>query len=139
MGYEQQFGLVDLKLGLGLSTVAIACGLYLLEKTVPFKDSYWIIAGLVALYFAISGVLYFLTKGPGYKNNKYIGQSKTERVAVFTDAAPFDPVYKVKIVVNDGTPTETAIPFLKMFDSFGFLNEAECLLHLKAALAKKKQ
>ncbi|KAM9886554.1 hypothetical protein OXX79_014115, partial [Metschnikowia pulcherrima] len=50
LGYEQTFTLIDIKLALGLSTVAIAGGLYYLEKKVPFKDSYYMIMASIAVY-----------------------------------------------------------------------------------------
>lgn len=139
LGYEQSFALIDLKLALGLVTVAISAFLYYLEKKVSFKDSYYVIAALISVYFIVSAVLYYLSKGPQYKDNTYIGYRKGHKISVYTWTKPFEPVYRVKIVFGDGVVFEEKIAFMKMFDEFGFLNEPEASAIFKSLLEKKAQ
>ncbi|OBA22312.1 hypothetical protein METBIDRAFT_11168 [Metschnikowia bicuspidata var. bicuspidata NRRL YB-4993] len=142
LGYEQSFALGDLKLALGFSTVAIAGGLYYLEKNVSFNDSYYVIVALIALYAVISAAMYVLSNGKGYKNNKYIGfNEKKQKISVYALAEPFDPIYDVKVVINDNfsAPVTESIPFAKMFDAFGFLNHEESKQIFRELLEKKQQ
>lgn len=142
LGYDQSFTLPDLKLGLGLATVAIAGGLYYLEKNFLFKESYYIIVALIAVYAVISLVMYYLTNGKKYKDNKYIGYNdKKQKISVYTLAEPYDPIYNVKVVINDNfsSPITKAVPFTKMFDAFGFLNFVESKQILGEILEKKGQ
>ncbi|GEQ66787.1 hypothetical protein JCM33374_g450 [Metschnikowia sp. JCM 33374] len=142
LGYEQSFFLADLKLGLGLVTVAIAGGLYYLEKKVPFKDSYYVILASVVLYGVISSVMYYLSNGKKYKNIKYVGlNEKKQKVSVYTYTTAFDPVYEVKVVIDDNFSgaIHDSIPFTKMFDSFGYLNHEETKKILDELLKKKGQ
>ncbi|KAJ8143876.1 hypothetical protein OY671_003009 [Metschnikowia pulcherrima] len=142
LGYEQKFTLIDIKLALGLSTVAIAGGLYYLEKKVPFKDSYYMIMASIAVYAVISGAMFYLSNGPKYKNIKYVGvKDNKQKVAVYTSAKTYDPIYEVKMVFNDnfaGAISES-VPFAKMFDAFGFLDHPETKSIFEKILEKKGQ
>lgn len=142
LGYDQDFSLVDTKLALGYLTVAIAGFLYYLEKNYKFHDTKLVIGGAIFVYCVICGVMLFLSKGSQYKNNKYIGVKNGKKIAVFTlTESAFSPVYQVKVVFGENyeSPVETEIPFIKVFDNFGFLNETEFQAHLEKLVAKKNQ
>ncbi|KAF3993583.1 hypothetical protein FT663_00253 [Candidozyma haemuli var. vulneris] len=138
---QQSFTLIDIKLGLGLVTVAIAGFLFWLDKNYSFNDSYYVIAGSVALYFVISTVLLYFTSGPGYKNNKYVGKKKKDTIAVFAWTTKYDPIYNVKVVLNgneQGAVTKE-IPFNKIFDQFGYFNQDAAVQEFGDLVEKKSQ
>lgn len=142
LGYDQDFGLIDIKLALGYLTVAIAGFLFYLEKNYPFKDTKLIIGGSIALYGLICLVMMYLNRGSQYKDNKYIGTKNGQKIHVFTlTESQFSPIYNVKVVFDekfDGA-VEDKIPFTKVFDTFGFLIEDEFKTHLEKILEKKSQ
>lgn len=141
LSYEQSFALVDTKLALGYLTVAIAGFLFYMDKKIPFKDSYYLVAGAVLVYFLLSTVLYFFTSGSQYKNNKYVGHKGEQKIAVYGWTTGYEPVYNLKIVLNDkfDSPVEKQVPFTSMFDGFGYLNEEEVTKIIKELLEKKSQ
>lgn len=142
LGYEQNFALIDTKLALGYLTVAIAAFLYYLEKKCAFRDTKAVIAGAILLYAAICAVMMYLSRSARYKDNKYVGTKDGKKVTVFAlTASVYSPIYDVKIVFDDnydGT-IEGHIEFTKIFDTFGYLNEAEFKAHLESLLEKKNQ
>lgn len=142
LGYEQDFRLIDIKLALGYLTVAIAGFLFYLEKRFAFKDTKLIIGGAIVVYAVICLVMYYLKSGAQYKNNKYIGKKDGKKVAVYTlTKSQFSPIYEIKVVFDDRLDgaVEVKIPFTKLFDSFGFLNEEELRNHVLQLLEKKTQ
>lgn len=141
LGYDQSFTLIDLRLGLGLLTVAIAAFLYYLEKNLTFQESYYIIMALIALYGLISAVMYYFSSTKKYQNLIYTGKDKKQTIWVYTLLVPFEPVYKVRVVVDDNHSgaIEEDLLFTKMFDSFGYMNETEVKQLFVQLLEKKKQ
>lgn len=142
LGYDQDFSLIDVKLALGYLTVAIAGFLFYLEKKFSFKDTKLVIGGAIGLYCVICMVMYYLSAGAQYRDNKYVGTKEGKKVSVFTlTDSVFSPIYKVKVVFDDNFQgaAEASIPFTQIFDSFGFLNEAELKTYLLNVLQKKSQ
>lgn len=119
-GYTESFALIDLKLGLGLSTVIIAGLLFLVDKKYTWKESYTVTVISCTLYAIISGVLYlinFLNK-----NVKYTGYDKKgNKLTVATQSNKLDPIYNITIFEN-GKQVTSALQFNKFFDVVGFLN-----------------
>lgn len=142
LGYEQSFTFSDIKLALGYSTVGIAAFLFYLDKKFTFNETYYVVAGLVALYGVISLVMYYLNSCAQYKNITYVGYNKSKKkIAVHTWSTKYDPIYNVKIVIEDKAEgaTEGAIPFSKFFDEFGYLNRDEFAKLVSATREKKEQ
>lgn len=142
LGYEQSFTLIDIKLALGYLTVAIAGLLFYLDKKFSFKETYYVIAGCVVVYFILSSILYFFTSTPKYKNNKFVGYNESkQKIEVFTWTSKYDPIYNVKIVIddNDASATVTEFPFMKMFDAFGYYNQDAAVALFKQVLQKKNE
>lgn len=139
LGYEQSFTLIDAKLGLGLLTVAIAGLLFYLDKHYSFKDTYYVIIGCIVVYFLISMAHLYLLSGPE-KNNKYVGYSDSkQKILVHTWTSKYDPIYNVKLFVNDKEQADLQIPFTEFFDSFGYLNKEAFTGLLKTGLQKKRE
>lgn len=133
--------MIDIKLGLGCITVAIAGFLFWLDKNYPFKDTYYVIAGAVGLYFLVSCVLLYFTSGPGYKDNKYAGTKKQDRIVLYGWTTKYDPIYNVKVVLNgneQGAVTKE-IPFNKVFDQFGYFNQEAAVREFGDLVEKKSQ
>ncbi|KHC77373.1 hypothetical protein MGS_03304 [Candida albicans P78042] len=120
LGYNESFTLIDLKLGLGLSTVVIAGLLFLVDKKYAWKDSYNLTVIACVLYGIISGVLYLVNFFN--KNVKYIGyDNKGNKLSVATSSNKLDPIYNVTISLNDRL-VNAAFGFNKFFDVVGFFN-----------------
>ncbi|CAX41954.1 signal peptidase complex subunit, putative [Candida dubliniensis CD36] len=120
LGYNESFTLIDLKLGLGLSTVVIAGLLFLVDKKYTWKDSYNITVIACVLYGIISGILYLINHFN--KNVKYIGyDNKGNKLAIATSSNKLDPIYNVTITLNDRS-VHAALSFNKFFDVVGFFN-----------------
>lgn len=141
LGFSQSFTLVDLKLGLGVATVAIAGFLFYVEKKLSFNEAYYIIAGSLVLYFLVSAVLWYFTNAPGYKNLKYVGVNGSQEIRVYTNSPKLDPVYEVKVVIDQrqASPVEGKIPFTKLFDGFGYFNHDAAVEQLRSFIEKKVQ
>lgn len=135
LGYDESFALIDTKLALGVATVAIAGGLFVLDKKLPFQQSYnWTVAAVV-VYFIISSILYVLTHKPGLKNVKYVGYKGKEKVTLAGHTKGYDALYHVSI--TKGTQTITSsLPFTKFFDVSGYINRDALITVLKEELAK---
>lgn len=122
LGYAQSFTLTDLKLALGYMTIAIAGGLFYLDKKFEFKDAYnFTVAGIV-VYFIISGIHLFFTSGK-FKNNKYVGYNDSkEKILISSWTNKYEPTYHYKIVINDdeSRAITSQFPFTSVFDSFGY-------------------
>ncbi|EER35353.1 conserved hypothetical protein [Candida tropicalis MYA-3404] len=120
LGYTESFALIDLKLGLGLSTVIIAGLLFLVDKKYTWKENYNITVISCVLYAIISGVLYlinFLNK-----NVKYTGYDKKgNKLTVATYSNKYDPIYNITIN-SDGKQVKSELEFNKFFDVVGFFN-----------------
>lgn len=141
LGYEQSFTLIDTKLALGYGTVAIAGILFYMDKKLPFKDTYYCIVVCVVLYAIISAILYYYTSGPE-KNNKYVGYNDgKQKIAVHTWTSKYDPIYNVKIVLNDNIESAILvdIPFTKFYDAFGFYNQGAFTELITKAMEKKSE
>ena len=125
LGFTESFTFGDIKLALGLLTVAIAGILFAVEKKYSFDDGYKTTVALVTLYFVISGVLLYFTSGK-YKNIKYIGNNdeSNTKVEIVTWTEKYDPLYHLKIRIN-GEEKVSKIEFMKVFDSFGGYQENE--------------
>ncbi|ABN66300.2 predicted protein [Scheffersomyces stipitis CBS 6054] len=123
LGYEESFKLVDTKIALGLSTVAIAGGLFAIDKKYDFKESYWITVAALAVYFVISLVM--LVVNNQNKNVKYIGySSKGKKITIAAWTTKYDPIYHVKVTFNDDPKSTTTaeLPFAKFFDLTGYFS-----------------
>lgn len=121
--------------------MAIAGFLFWLEKNYSFKDTYYVIAGAVALYFVVSCVLLYFTSGPGYKNTKYVGTKKQDKIVVYGSTTKYDPIYNVRAVLNgneQGAVTKE-IPFNKVFDQFGYFNHEAAVREFGDLVEKKSQ
>lgn len=142
LGYEQSFTFSDVKLALGYVTVAIAGLLFYLDKKFSFNETYYVVAGLVALYGLVSLVMYYLNSSAQYKDIIYVGYNKSnKKIAVHTWSTRYDPIYNVKIVVEDkaDSAAKGEIPFNKFFDEFGYLNREEFNKLLTGVTEKKEQ
>lgn len=121
LGFSQSFTLVDAKLALGVATVLIAGGLFLADKKLGFEKTYTLTVVAVVLYFALSALQLYLTSSKKYKNNKFVGYNdKKDKIAVYSWTTKFDPVYHVKIVLNDADAITSKIEFASVFDAFGY-------------------
>lgn len=112
-----------------------------MDKKLSFKDTYYYVIACVVLYGIISAILYYYTSGP-QKNNKYIGfNDSKQRILVDTWTSKYDPIYHVKIVLNDDVDSAilVTIPFTKFYDAFGFYNQGEFTALIKEALEKKSE
>lgn len=139
LGYEQSFTLSDIKLALGVATVAIAGFMFYLDKKFGFYETYWVLVACITAYFAISGVLFYLNMGSA-KNNKYVGYNGKHKVLVHTWTLKFEPVYHVKLYVDgEQRGGELDLPFTKFFDSFGYFNREALTELLAKSLAKKTE
>lgn len=141
LGYDQSFTLIDTKLALGYLTVAIAGLLFWMDKKYVFKDTYYAVIACVVLYFLISTVMWYLNYGT-YKDNKYIGYNDSnQKISVYTSTTKYDPIYNVKIVLNDqfDAALEVPLPFTKFYDQFGYYNQEALTTLLKEALQKKNE
>lgn len=141
LGYQQSFTLIDTKLALGYLTVAIAGLLFYMDKKFAFKDTYYAVIACVAAYFVISTIMLYFTSGP-QKDNKYIGfNDAQQKILVYSWTSKYDPIYNVKIVLNDNTDSavEAALPFTKFFDGFGYYNQEAFVGLVKEAMQKKNE
>ncbi|RCK59162.1 Signal peptidase complex subunit SPC2 [Candida viswanathii] len=119
-GYTESFALIDLKLGLGLSTVIIAGLLFLVDKKYTWKESYNVTVISCVVYAIISGALYLVNFFN--KNVKYTGYDKKgNKLTVATSSNKLDPIYNVTITA-DGRSVTSALQFNKFFDVVGFFN-----------------
>lgn len=121
LGFSQSFTLIDAKLALGVSTVLISAALFVADKKLGFEKTFTLTVVAVVLYFTLSALQLYLTSSKSYKNNKFVGYNdKKEKIAVYTWTTKFDPVYHVKIVLNDKESVTSKIEFAKVFDAFGY-------------------
>ncbi|KAI5962722.1 SPC2 [Candida theae] len=123
LGYDESFIITDVKLGLGVATVAIAGLLFLADKKYQFKDIYSITVAACVVYGVLNAILFLINLK--YKNVKYIGDdSKGSRITIASDIKKYEPYYNVTITVKD-TVVTAAIPFNKFFDVIGYFNRDE--------------
>lgn len=142
LGYEQSFTFSDIKLALGYVTVGIAALLFYLDKKFSFNETFYVVAGLVVLYGIVSLVMYYLNNSAKYKNTAYVGYNKhNKKISVHTWSTKYDPIYNVKIVVEDNADSafEGEIPFNKFFDEFGYLNREAFTKLITGVMEKKEQ
>lgn len=119
LGFSESFTFIDIKLALGLLTVALSGGLFLLEKKVPFKDSYYPTIAILVVYFIASGLLWLLAKHPQYKDIKYMGYSKDgKKITVSTSTTKYDPIYHIDLKFDQGETQTFKVEFMKLFDDF---------------------
>ncbi|KAG5418784.1 SPC2 [Candida metapsilosis] len=123
LGYEESFTITDLKLGLGLATVAIAGLLFLADKKYQFKDIYSLTVAACVVYGLLNGILFLINLK--YKNVKYIGvDSKGKKIIIASATKKYEPNYNVTVTVNE-TVVTGSIPFNKFFDAIGYFNRDE--------------
>lgn len=142
LGYEQSFTFSDIKLALGYVTVAIAALLFYIDKKFSFNETYYVVAGLIALYGLVSLVMYYLNSHPNLKNTTYVGYNKSnQKITVHTWCTKYDPIYNVKIVLDDKRDgaNSGALAFNKFFDEFGYLNRQEFSSLVSGLVEKKEQ
>ncbi|WLF80225.1 signal peptidase complex subunit spc2 [Lodderomyces elongisporus] len=132
LGYEESFTLTDIKLGLGLVSVAIAGLLFLADKKYEFKDIYGLTAASCFIYAILNGVLFLVNRK--YKNVKYIGYSKGNKLVIATETTKYDPIYFLTI-----NGKRAQIPFSKIYDSIGYLDRDEFSKLLSREINKKDE
>lgn len=121
LGYTESFLLTDIKLGLGLVTVALAGSLFLIEKKLDFFESINLITLILVLYFIASGAILYLTVLKKYKNIKYIGyDDKNNKITIITESKKFEPIYSIEIRFGEDEEkvVKTQVEFMKLFDTF---------------------
>ncbi|EGV61608.1 signal peptidase complex subunit spc2 [Yamadazyma tenuis] len=121
LGYSESFKLTDIKLALGVLTVLLSGGLFLIEKKIPFNESFTLTVLILAVYFAISGVLFFLTNSKRFKNIKYVGfNDNNEQITIVTSSPKYEPVYNIELRFGEERQqsVKTHIEFMKIFDNF---------------------
>lgn len=139
LGYDEQFWLQDMKIAFGYGTVAIAAGLFWLEKKFEFNDIKMVNAGLIGVYFILLALMWFFSN-LSFKNIKYIGVNKQgDKVTLKGWTTGYDPHYRVKLTVQPkGKPEKTGgegkIPFEKIYDGMGYLNRDALLEQVKGEL-----
>lgn len=133
LGFSETFLLTDIKLGLGLVTVALAGSLFLIEKKFPFNEAFNMTVVILLAYFLFSGALYFLTSSKKYKNVKYTGVNDSgKKIEIVAGSPKFNPIYEIEIRYENQV-SKTSVEFTKLFDTFtSFHPEA-----LKEELAKE--
>ncbi|KAI5952067.1 SPC2 [Candida margitis] len=137
LGYEESYTITDLKLGLGIATVAIAALLFLADKKYQFKQIYSITVAACVIYGLLNAVLFLINLK--YKNVKYIGyDSKGNRIIIASDIKNYEPDYNVTITVKD-TAVTGSIPFNKFFDIVGYLNRDEFTKLIGDEIAKSEK
>lgn len=124
-----------------MATVAIAGFLFYVEKKLSFNEAYYIIAGSLVVYFLISAVLWYFTNAPGYKNLKYVGVKGTQEIRVYSTSTKYDPIYEVKVVIDQrqDSAVEGKVLFTKIFDGFGYFNHDAAVEQLRSLIEKKIQ
>lgn len=137
LGYNESFTLIDTKIALGYLTAIIAGGLYFYDKKYGFDKTFNLTIVAVLAYFAISGILWYYTSTPQYKNVKYIGYNdKKEKITVATWTSKFEPIYHVKITTSEGQQIDAQFEFMKLFDGMGYYKEEQLTKLIKAELEK---
>ncbi|CAI5759660.1 unnamed protein product [Candida verbasci] len=132
--YEESFKLKDLKLGLGLIQVLIAGLLFLADRKFQFHDIFTITVISCLLYGGINAVLYIINYK--FKNVKYVGLNKSDKLVIKTWSTKYDPIYNITIIKNDKETTTTQIPYNKIFDVLGLFNRDEFSKLIKLELGK---
>lgn len=138
--YKESFGLIDLKLGLGLATVIIAGGLFGIEKVYKLKlfEMYSITVIGVVLYGLINIILTLVNYK--YKNVKYIGYKKNkDKVTITTWSTKYDPIYNISITFNDITTVTNEYQFKEFYDQLGYFNSNAFMKLIEQDLQKKSQ
>lgn len=125
LGYTESFKLIDTKLMIGYSSVAVAGLMYYLEK--QYKNDFtnaeyvFYLQLLVALFFTLQFVWFLFSKFVE-KSIKYTGVKKGKNIQVSTSTkSKTDPVYHIGISI-DGGEHKLAIPFKDIFFDDGFLS-----------------
>ncbi|KAK6465866.1 putative signal peptidase complex subunit [Scheffersomyces coipomensis] len=138
LGYDESFKITDIKLALGVSTVAIAGLLFLVDRKYSFDESYNVVVISIILYSIFSAGLLYLNRI--YKNVKYIGYTeKGEKIIIAGWTVKFDPLYYIKITLNDKTTIESSLKFNEFFDVVGYFNRDAFTTLLKHEISKKSQ
>lgn len=110
-----------------------------MDKKYGFESTFNITIVAVLLYAVASVVLYYYSSVGGYKNNKYIGYNdKGEKILVAAWTVKYNPVYHLKIVLNDREEITAELDFTKVFDGWGYYKQEETTEFLKAVIEKKQ-
>ncbi|AWU73832.1 hypothetical protein CAS74_001638 [Pichia kudriavzevii] len=125
LGYEESFGLMDTKLIIGYTSVAIAGLMYYLEK--QYKNDFtnaeyvYYLQILVGFFFTLQGILYLFSKFIE-RDIKYRGTKKGKTVTVSTSTKSKTNVnYKMDIEI-DHKHHECVFPLNEVFFDDGYLS-----------------
>lgn len=120
LGYTQSFALVDTKLIIGYSIVAVAAISFLIDKKIAWDDSILYQKILVGLYFVFCAVFWYFNKFIE-KGTTYQGVKKSDHITVKTKFQPYTPVFKATFADNHGNSLTTELSSTKVFNEEGYL------------------
>jgi signal peptidase complex subunit 2 len=125
-GYRESFALMDTKLVLGFSSVAMTGLMYYLEKEYKNdftnKEYVWYLQLVVAAFFTLQSLLYLFSKFV-LKDIKYKGSKKGKSITVSTStSSKTDPNYQITVEA-DGSSHKITIPLNEVFFDDGYLSQ----------------
>lgn len=140
LGYDPNYLLHDAKLVLGYATVALAAGLFYVDKQlkVPFNEAKTLTTAIVAFYGVLLGIL--LLVNHKFKQVNYVGVNPETKKKIYVSSWYKDPepIYYVKIAHENGETHSLEVPFNKFFDYSGRITNAALADLLKEGLHSKK-